>query len=237
MFLRLDPPTFCHTDSVRTRTHRQAPHGASHPPDGPRHGADDVGPRAAAGHRPAHAGAAPRRGGVRARDRASLPGLGHHQAGVRVSGSDGGAVRRSAPGDMGRNGPDARVNPGFPFWPSWNVYDSRLPAAMQRFSHCCQVRYSFRCRSGEARGPFSLHRDSCESTTALAANARLPKPCHPRPSRRQSASRRWTYHCGLAQTHRPRTHGIWKNSKGMLSFSEQRKRGIEPGRNSFLEML
>ena len=38
--------------------------------------------------------------------------------------------------------------PGFPFWPSWSVYDSRLPAAMQRFSHCCQVRYSFRCRSG-----------------------------------------------------------------------------------------
>ena len=35
-----------------------------------------------------------------------------------------------------------------PFWPSWSVYDSRLPAAMQRFSHCCQVRYSFRCRSG-----------------------------------------------------------------------------------------
>ena len=35
MFLRLDPPTFCHTDSVRTRTHRQAPHSASHPPDGP----------------------------------------------------------------------------------------------------------------------------------------------------------------------------------------------------------
>ena len=38
--------------------------------------------------------------------------------------------------------------PGFHFWPSWSVYDSRLPAAMQRFSHCCQVRYSFRCRSG-----------------------------------------------------------------------------------------
>ena len=38
--------------------------------------------------------------------------------------------------------------PGFPFWPSWSVYDSRLPAAMQRFSHCCQVRYSFRCRCG-----------------------------------------------------------------------------------------
>ena len=38
--------------------------------------------------------------------------------------------------------------PGFPFWPSWSVYDSRLPAAMQRFSHYCQVRYSFRCRSG-----------------------------------------------------------------------------------------
>ena len=44
MFLRLDPQTFCHTDSVRTRTHRQAPHSASHPPDSPRHGADDVGP-------------------------------------------------------------------------------------------------------------------------------------------------------------------------------------------------
>ena len=41
-----------------------------------------------------------------------------------------------------------RFEPGFPFWPSWSVYDSRLPAAMQRFSHCCQVRYSFRCRSG-----------------------------------------------------------------------------------------
>ncbi len=40
------------------------------------------------------------------------------------------------------------ILPGFPFWPSWSVYDSRLPAAMQRFSHCCQVRYSFRCRSG-----------------------------------------------------------------------------------------
>ena len=40
------------------------------------------------------------------------------------------------------------LTPGFPFWPSWSVYDSRLPAAMQRFSHCCQVRYSFRCRSG-----------------------------------------------------------------------------------------
>ena len=40
------------------------------------------------------------------------------------------------------------IKPGFPFWPSWSVYDSRLPAAMQRFSHCCQVRYSFRCRSG-----------------------------------------------------------------------------------------
>ncbi len=40
------------------------------------------------------------------------------------------------------------VEPGFPFWPSWSVYDSRLPAAMQRFSHCCQVRYSFRCRCG-----------------------------------------------------------------------------------------
>ena len=43
---------------------------------------------------------------------------------------------------------DVTSNPGFPFWPSWSVYDSRLPAAMQRFSHCCQVRYSFRCRSG-----------------------------------------------------------------------------------------
>ncbi len=43
---------------------------------------------------------------------------------------------------------DALLKPGFPFWPSWSVYDSRLPAAMQRFSHCCQVRYSFRCRSG-----------------------------------------------------------------------------------------
>ena len=42
----------------------------------------------------------------------------------------------------------ASFTPGFPFWPSWSVYDSRLPAAMQRFSHCCQVRYSFRCRSG-----------------------------------------------------------------------------------------
>ncbi len=44
--------------------------------------------------------------------------------------------------------PQRFTRPGFPFWPSWSVYDSRLPAAMQRFSHCCQVRYSFRCRSG-----------------------------------------------------------------------------------------
>ena len=51
MFLRLDPPTFCHTDSVRTRTHRQAPHSASHPPDGPRHGTDDVGPHRQGRHR------------------------------------------------------------------------------------------------------------------------------------------------------------------------------------------
>ena len=35
----------------------------------------------------------PRRGGGRPRDRASLPGRGHHQAGVRVPGADGGAVR------------------------------------------------------------------------------------------------------------------------------------------------
>ena len=60
---------------------------------------------AAADRRPAHAGAAPRRGGGRPRDRASLPGLGHHQVGVRVPGADGGAIRRSAPGDVGRNGP------------------------------------------------------------------------------------------------------------------------------------
>ena len=51
MSLRLDPQTFCHTDSVRTRTHRQAPHSASHPPDGPRHGADDVGPHRPGRHR------------------------------------------------------------------------------------------------------------------------------------------------------------------------------------------
>ena len=55
--------------------------------------------------RPAHAGAAPRRGGRRPRDRASLPGLGHHQGCVRVPGADGGALRRNAPSDVGRNGP------------------------------------------------------------------------------------------------------------------------------------
>ena len=49
--------------------------------------------------------AAPRCGGGRPRDRTSLPGRGHHQAGVRVSGTDGGAIRRSAPGDVGRDGP------------------------------------------------------------------------------------------------------------------------------------
>ena len=32
-------------------------------------------------------------------------GLDHHQAGVRVPGFNGGAIRRSAPGDVGRNGP------------------------------------------------------------------------------------------------------------------------------------
>ena len=32
-------------------------------------------------------------------------GLSHHQAGVRVPGADGGAVRRSASGDVGRSGP------------------------------------------------------------------------------------------------------------------------------------
>ena len=52
-----------------------------------------AGPRAAADRRPAHAGAAPRRGGRRPRDRASLPGLGHHQGCVRVPGADGGALR------------------------------------------------------------------------------------------------------------------------------------------------
>ena len=51
MFLRLDPPTFCHTDIVRTRAHRQAPHSASHPPDGPRPGADDVDPHRQGRHR------------------------------------------------------------------------------------------------------------------------------------------------------------------------------------------
>ena len=51
MFLRLDPQTFCHTDSVRTRTHRRAPHNASHPPDSPRHGADDVSPHWQGRHR------------------------------------------------------------------------------------------------------------------------------------------------------------------------------------------
>ena len=49
--------------------------------------------------------AAPRRGGRRPRDRASLPGLGHHQGCVRVPGADGGALRRNAPDDVGRNGP------------------------------------------------------------------------------------------------------------------------------------
>ena len=46
-------------------------------------------------------GAAPRRGGGRPRDGVSLPGRGHHQAGVRVPGGDGGADRRNAPGDVG----------------------------------------------------------------------------------------------------------------------------------------
>ena len=64
-----------------------------------------AGPRAAAGRRPAHAGAAPRRGGRCPRDRVSLPSLDDHKAGVRVPGVDGGAIRRSAPGDVGRNGP------------------------------------------------------------------------------------------------------------------------------------
>ena len=64
-----------------------------------------AGPRTAAGRRPAHAGAAPRRGGRRPRDRASLPGLGHHQGCVRVPGADGGALRRNAPGNVGREGP------------------------------------------------------------------------------------------------------------------------------------
>ena len=57
-----------------------------------------------------------------------------------------------------------------------------------------------------------FHHDSCKTPTALAANARLLTPRHPRPSRCSSASSRWTYHCGLAQAHRPRTHGIWKFS-------------------------
>ena len=51
-----------------------------------------AGARTAADRRPAHAGAASRCGGGRPRDRASLPGLGHHQAGVRVSGADGRAL-------------------------------------------------------------------------------------------------------------------------------------------------
>ena len=66
-----------------------------------------------------------------------------------------GAKRRSEPltaridpGSSRARGKGDDCRPEFPFWPSWNVYDSRLPAAMQRFSHCCQVRYSFRCRSG-----------------------------------------------------------------------------------------
>ncbi len=58
---------------------------------------------------------------------------------------EGAVVERSAPSVP--PSPEG-FRPGFPFWPSWSVYDSRLPAAMQRFSHCCQVRYSFRCRSG-----------------------------------------------------------------------------------------
>ncbi len=55
---------------------------------------------------------------------------------------------QESPGGAGKNASTSATEPGFPFWPSWSVYDSRLPAAMQRFSHCCQVRYSFRCRSG-----------------------------------------------------------------------------------------
>ena len=76
-----------------------------HRPDNPAGDAPRAGARAAAGRRPAHAGAAPRRGGRRPRDRASLPGLGHHQGCVRVPGADGGALRRNAPDDVGRNGP------------------------------------------------------------------------------------------------------------------------------------
>ena len=64
---------------------------------------------------------------------------------------------------------------------------------------------------------------------ALAANARLPKPCHPRPSRRPSASRRWTYHCGLAQTHRPRTYGIWKTRRGGSPFLNSENEGSNQG--------
>ena len=82
-----------------------------------------------------------------------------------------------------------------------------------------------RCHASRRR----LHRDSCESTTALAANARLPKPCHPRPSRRPSASRRWTYHCELAQTHRPRTHGIGKTQRGGSPFLNSENEGSNQG--------
>ena len=47
----------------------------------------------------------PRRGGGRPRDRAGLVGPACRQADIRVCGADGGAVGRSAPGDVGRNGP------------------------------------------------------------------------------------------------------------------------------------
>ena len=57
------------------------------------------------GPRPAHAGVASRRGSGRHHDRLGIPGVGHHEAGVRVSGVDGGAVRRSALGDVERDGP------------------------------------------------------------------------------------------------------------------------------------
>ena len=77
------------------------------------------GPRAAAGRRPTHAGAALRRGGGRPRDGASLPCLGPHQAGVRVPSADGGAIRRSASGDVGRMDLDAGV---------WTIPAARMKA-------------------------------------------------------------------------------------------------------------
>ena len=61
----------------------------------------------------------PRRGGGRPRDRASLPGLGPRQAGVRVPGADGGAIRRSGLATWDKIDLDAGV---------WTVPAARMKA-------------------------------------------------------------------------------------------------------------